>query len=35
MIEDNQCSGVNRTLVLRFWTKWGKETSAIVALFSI
>lgn len=35
MIEDNQCSGVNRTLVLGFRTKRAKETSAIVALFSI
>lgn len=35
MIEDNQCLGVNRTLVLRFRTKRGKETSAIVVLFSI
>lgn len=35
MIEDNQRSSVNRAVVLGFWTKQGKETSAIVALFSV
>lgn len=35
MIEDNQCSSLNRALVLGFWTKQGKETNAIVALFSV